>query len=69
MLMRRALPLALARLEIPDTATLVDLDDPAVLGHERLRPSRVEEAGVHAGLDPVGKTNKDLRRRPNALKI
>jgi hypothetical protein len=41
MLMRRALPLALARLEIPDTVALVDLDDPAVLGRERLRPSRV----------------------------
>jgi hypothetical protein len=28
-------------LELPDTAKLVDLDDPAVLRRERLRPSRV----------------------------
>jgi hypothetical protein len=41
MLRRRDLPLALARLEIPDGATLIDLDDPAVLQRERLRPSQV----------------------------
>jgi hypothetical protein len=41
MLRRRDLPLALARLEIRDSSTLVDLDDPAVLLHERLRPSQV----------------------------
>lgn len=41
LLRRRGLPLALAELELPDDAELVDLDDPAVLRRERLRPSRV----------------------------
>jgi hypothetical protein len=41
LLHRRGLPLALADLELSDDAELVDLDDPAVLRRERLRPSRV----------------------------
>jgi RES domain len=41
LLRRRGLPIALAELELPDDARLVDLDDPAVLRRERLRPSRV----------------------------
>ena len=41
LLRRRGLPLALAELELPDAARLVDLDDPAVLRRERLRPSGV----------------------------
>ena len=41
LLRRRGLPLALADLELDDRADLVDLDDPAVLRRERLRPSRV----------------------------
>lgn len=41
MLRRRGLPLALARLEIRDSATWIDLDDPSVLLRERLRPSHV----------------------------
>ena len=42
LLRRRGLPLALARLELDDArAALVDLDDPAVLKRERLRPSSV----------------------------
>jgi RES domain-containing protein len=41
LLLRRGLPLALAELELPDDAQLVDLDDPVVLRRERLRPSRV----------------------------
>jgi hypothetical protein len=41
LLRRRGLPLALAELELADAAELVDLDDPAVLRRERLRPSRV----------------------------
>jgi hypothetical protein len=41
MLRRRGLPLALARLEIRDKATLIDLDEPSVLLRERLRPSHV----------------------------
>jgi hypothetical protein len=48
LLLRRGLPLALAELELPDDAQLVDLDDPAVLRRERLRPSRVatRERGI-----------------------
>jgi hypothetical protein len=41
LLRRRGLPLALAELELSDDAQLVDLDEPAVLRRERLRPSRV----------------------------
>ncbi|HSC28147.1 MAG TPA: hypothetical protein VLD67_12785 [Vicinamibacterales bacterium] len=41
LLRRRGLPLALAELELVDAARLVDLDDPAVLRRERLRPSLV----------------------------
>jgi hypothetical protein len=41
LLLRRGLPLALAELELPDDARLVDLDEPTVLRRERLRPSRV----------------------------
>lgn len=41
LLRRRGLPLALAELELPDTAELIDLDDPVVLRRERLRPSLV----------------------------
>jgi hypothetical protein len=41
LLRRRDLPLALAELELPDAAELVDLDDPVVLRRERLRPSGV----------------------------
>ena len=48
LLLRRGLPLALAELELPDDAELVDLDDPVVLRRERLRPSRVatRERGI-----------------------
>lgn len=41
LLKRRGLPLALAAIEIPDRAAILDLDDPAVLSSERLRPSLV----------------------------
>ena len=41
LLRRRGLPLALAELELRAGAELVDLDEPAVLRRERLRPSRV----------------------------
>jgi hypothetical protein len=41
LLHRRGLPLALAELELRDGAEVVDLDEPAVLRRERLRPSRV----------------------------
>ena len=40
-LRRRRLPLSLAQLELDDAVPLIDLDDPAVLRRERLRPSRV----------------------------
>ena len=41
LLLRRGLPLALAAIEIPDRAQLIDLDDPAVLSASELRPSQV----------------------------
>ena len=41
MLVRRGLPLALAAIELPDSADLIDLDDPVVLRRRRLRPSVV----------------------------
>jgi hypothetical protein len=41
LLRRRGLPLALAELELSDTAELVDLDDPRTLVREALRPSLV----------------------------
>lgn len=41
LLRRRGLPLALAQLELHDEVELVDLDEPAVLRRERLRPSLV----------------------------
>jgi hypothetical protein len=41
LLVRRGLPLALAELELDDDAELVDLDEPAVLRREQLRPSVV----------------------------
>jgi hypothetical protein len=41
LLRRRGLPLALAEIHLADTTAIVDLDDPVVLGRERLRPSRV----------------------------
>jgi len=40
-LRRRGLPLALAAIELPDRAQLIDLDDPAVLSANDLRPSLV----------------------------
>jgi hypothetical protein len=41
LLRRRGLPLAIADLELDDKAEVIDLDDPAVLRRERLRPSQV----------------------------
>jgi hypothetical protein len=41
LLRRRGLPLALAELELGDSAEVVDLDEPSVLQRERLRPSLV----------------------------
>jgi len=41
LLRRRGLPLALAAIELDEPATIIDLDDPAVLRRERLRPSAV----------------------------
>ena len=40
-LVRRGYPLALAAVELYADAELIDLDDPAVLADENLRPSRV----------------------------
>jgi hypothetical protein len=47
LLRRRGLPLALADLELDAGAELVDLDDPAVLERERLRPSVVATRDRH----------------------
>jgi hypothetical protein len=41
LLVRRGLPLAVAAIELPDGAELIDLDDPAMLRRRRLRPSLV----------------------------
>jgi hypothetical protein len=41
LLVRRGLPLAVAAVEVPDDADLIDLDEPRVLVRERLRPSAV----------------------------
>ena len=48
LLRRRGLPLALAELELDAAATLLDLDDPATLRRERLKPSLV--ATRHRGV-------------------
>jgi RES domain-containing protein len=44
LLRRRGLPLGLAELELDDGAPIIDLDDPAVLRRERLRPSLIATA-------------------------
>jgi hypothetical protein len=41
LLLRRGLPLALATVDLPDRAVILDLDEPVVLRRERLRPSLV----------------------------
>lgn len=41
MLVRRGFPLALAAIELPDRAQVIDLDDPTVLSAHELRPSEV----------------------------
>lgn len=41
MLRQRGLPLALAQIELTDTAQILDLDDPRTLVRERVRPSQV----------------------------
>jgi hypothetical protein len=48
MLARSGIPLALARLSLPDESHVVDLDDPGVLLDLDLRPSRVA-SGERAG--------------------
>jgi RES domain len=45
MLTRMGRPLALAELALDDAAPLIDLDDPAVLVREQLRPSEVATTG------------------------
>ena len=41
LLVRRGLPLAVAAIELPDRAQVIDLDDPLVLAEHELRPSLV----------------------------
>ena len=40
-LLRRGLPLAVAAIELPDAVQVIDLDEPALLAREQLRPSRI----------------------------
>ncbi len=47
LLRRRGLPLAVAELELDQSADVVDLDEPAVLQRERLRPSLVATRHRH----------------------
>lgn len=64
LLVRRGLRLALAAIELPDDAELVDLDDPATLRRRRLRPSVVatrhreitqpQALAVHRDTDAAG---------------
>jgi hypothetical protein len=64
LLVRRGLRLALAAIELPDGAELIDLDDPVVLRRRRLRPSLVatrdrsvtqpQALAVHADTDAAG---------------
>lgn len=63
MLTRRGLPLALARLELAPEAVLLDLDDPAVLRRERLRPSLVATRQRHV---PQAQAHALFRRHPGA---
>ncbi len=65
LLLRRGLPLALAELELPDDAELVDLDEPAVLRRERLRPSRVatRQRDDHAAAGARAAREAPRRRR------
>ena len=44
LLVRRGLPLAVAAIELPDRAQVIDLDDPLVLAEHELRPSLVANA-------------------------
>jgi hypothetical protein len=47
MLLRAGLPLALAELRLHERAELLDLDDPRVLAHNRLRPSEIATGQRH----------------------
>ena len=65
-LRRDRLPLALAEIELDDASEVVDLDDPAVLVAEGLRPSRVatrERARTQADAAAL------FQRRPRAAAI
>jgi hypothetical protein len=67
LLRRRGLPLALADLELDDGAELVDLDDPAVLRRERLRPSMVATRGRHV-TQPQARVLHDRRSQAAGLR-
>jgi len=67
LLRRRGLPLALAQLELDDRAELVDLDDPVVLGRERLRPSRVATRD-RSTTQPQARLLHDRHRKAAGLK-
>jgi RES domain-containing protein len=61
-LVRRGLPLALAAIDFDQSGELVDLDDPAVLVGEGLRPSRVatnDRSVTQAGAAEIHSRNPD----------
>ncbi|MBS1678017.1 MAG: RES family NAD+ phosphorylase [Actinobacteria bacterium] len=66
MLVHLGSPLALVGLELPDEAIVVDLDDPAALVAEGLRPSRV----ATRARDITQRLASDLHRRhPDAVAL
>ena len=67
LLRRRGLPLALAELELADSAELIDLDDPAVLRREHLRPSLVATRS-RATTQPQAKRLHDRHARAAGLR-
>jgi hypothetical protein len=67
LLRRRGLPLALAELQLDDHAELIDLDDPAILGRERLRPSTVATRAREV-TQPQARRLHDKHRRAAGLR-
>jgi hypothetical protein len=63
MLEREGLPLALAAIELPEDAAVLDLDDPAVLIREELRPS---EVATHARARTQGDARMLFERHSDA---
>jgi len=66
LLRRRSLPLGLAEIELSAGAELLDLDDPAVLSREKLRPS-VVATRRRAVTQPQARNLYERRRRAVGL--